>query len=1005
MPALVRPHSVQTTSIPLTSNNSFPWTVSLTEDPHHADIVPLHEFHTATVPGTLLADLSDYLPDPFLSDNNLCPVFTRLEHASFRYDLLFDVAYDVEDLPPSLLICDGLDVSATVILNDHRLLQTDNAFHPHAVELVGGKPLRKGKNTLSVQFSSIHSAIAQRPDHTVHEWNDPVGGISRVRAPQYSAGWDWGPRLLGGGIVRPIFLVFTPVARILDVAIKQKITIDTATPFVSLHIIVEVAINAAVKEPTDVTVKCSLCLCDDTFEYLTSARSASSTDEQQKDQEQTISLTIMDRKGAEAKDSNTKTEREPRMWHGCHYDTEKVRIVRYNASLNVNCPKLWWPNGMGAQNLYKVTTSVQVPDRSAGTSTVDTRFDTIGLRKIELIREVTQNLRMHSVAKSRASDGTERGDAESFMFSVNGRRLFAKGANYIPPRALYATTKTEDYLSLVTNATDVHMNMLRVWGGGVYEQDEFYKLCDKHGLLLWHDFMFACALYPGDESFLKSCEIEARFQVSRLRNHACMALWCGNNELEQMPDEICRTSESKHNYDRLFYDILAKVVEEDAGDMTYWPSSPHNPRGYQYGFNSPVAGDTHFWDVWHARKPVSAYLSHESRFCSEFGMQSCLSLTAARRLIAHAQDSEDSNVDVSGGSNGLNLFGKVMEAHQKNASGNMIMLEYCQRLFCMPKDYASIAYQTQVNQMYCVQMGVEHFRRSWPYCAGAIYWQLNDCWPCSSWSSLEYNGNWKALHYAAKQFFAPLALSIVHHGDMQVGICNIPRFSKDSGVFSVYAVYDGVEAIVKARVDWSVMNIISGKILGKGSTMCSVESGKGCKRITCIDARRYSDRISGADDKFLKQHVVKMDMSSACNRWNATRTGWMSVPRLCTLQKAKMEATTIRCTVVDGMTAGDVRISTNAFAPFCQVWFDDSGLNTDDVKKEDLSRNKSGSGTKQYGSNAKYTTPVGVRISNNFFDVYPGQPVDVTVRIVRVMSLSSFRNRIRVRSLVDSYMC
>lgn len=1011
MPALAKPDSMRTTYVSLNTDNSFVWSVTLTEDPHHADVVPLHKPYAASVPGTLLADLSDYVPDPFLSDNNLSSIFTRLEYASFRYDVSFDVAFDVSKLPPTLLVCDGLDVSATVTLNDCPVLQTENAFHPHAIELTDGKPLRKGKNTLSVQFASIHCAIAQRPDHKMQEWNDPVGGISRVRAPQYSAGWDWGPRLLGGGIVRPIALVFTPVARILDVAINQQIVFDSANPSVLLHFIVDVAINDhKVKQKDDISVRCDLSLCDNHDNYSIGTRRVTTEDDRRV--HRTQSILLKNSPGShvsEADAGDPNTGHGQRMWHGCDDDNGHMRVVRYEGDLEVEHPRLWWPNGMGDQNLYKALTSVQAPDQEGAPVTVDTRADVIGLRKIELVREATVDLHMHSISQTRQVDErVERGEAKSFVFAVNKRRLFAKGANYIPARALYAKTKTKDYESLVTNATDVHMNMLRVWGGGVYEHDEFYNLCDRHGLMIWHDFMFACALYPGDDKFLKSCETEARYQVSRLRNHACMALWCGNNELEQMPAEIRRTTESKRNYDRLFYDILANVVKDDAGDMTYWPSSPHNPRGYEHGFNSPIAGDTHFWDVWHARKPVNAYLSHKSRFCSEFGMQSCLSLTGARRLLAHKQGGDGTSLETDN-SDGLNLFGRVMEAHQKNASGNMIMLEYCQRLFCMAKDYASIAYQTQVNQMYCVQTGVEHFRRSWPYCGGAIYWQLNDCWPCSSWSSLEFNGNWKALHYAAKQFFAPLALSVVHHGDMQVGICNIPKFTKDSGVFSVYVMYDGAEGSMQVRLDWSLVNITSGKIVGKGSTMCSVESQQSCKRISCIDARRFSDRVSGGvNEKFIQEHVVKVEMSNPYNNhWDTIRTGWMCVPRLCKLQKPQLKLSTIRCTVVDGMTIGDVRISSNAFAPFCQVWFDDSDLHTNDDDDNDdndvLKKNKK-QDTRNHRPNAKYGAPIGVRISNNFFDVYAGHPVDVTVRIACVMSLSSFRNRIQVRSLVDSYM-
>jgi beta-mannosidase len=402
-------------------------------------------------------------------------------------------------------------------------------------------------------------------------------------------------------------------------------------------------------------------------------------------------------------------------------------LAVFSGRVVVEDARLWWPAGYGEQPLYRVDVSVT----RGGDEVIDRWSGRIGLRTIKLVRATDcdtggKKLQMcqygleeeekgeeESASATGDGDVDEVREGESFMFVVNGRRLFAKGANYIPVQALFTDSTKEDYESVVEAAVDANMNMLRVWGGGAYENDAFYDTCDARGILLWHDFMFACSLYPGDPEFLASCRVEATHQVARLRNRACMALWCGNNELEQIPHEIVATEARRAAYNSLFNEILPGVVVASKTQTPYWPSSPHNPAGFEKGFNSPRAGDTHYWDVWHARKPVAAYLQHSSRFCSEFGMQSYLSLAGTRSF--------------AGADASLNIYSPMMEAHQKNSGGNMIISEYCRRLFQAPKDFEAVSYQSQINQAYCVQTGVEHFRRSWPFCAGSIFWQVSCC--------------------------------------------------------------------------------------------------------------------------------------------------------------------------------------------------------------------------------------------------------------------------------------
>ena len=421
--------------------------------------------------------------------------------------------------------------------------------------------------------------------------------------------------------------------------------------------------------------------------------------------------------------------------------------------LAVEQPQLWWPNGLGAQPLYELQTELLHADE-----VLDRQHQRIGLRTIVLDRHADEW-------------------GESFQFVVNGVPVFAKGANWIPAHSFVTAVGRADYQNLLSSAAEANMNMLRVWGGGIYEMDDFYDLCDQLGLMVWQDFMFACSLYPGDEQFLALVEQEAAYQVPRLANHACMALWCGNNEIEQMPPEITATPERQAAYEKIFYDILPAAVAAHDPATPYWPSSPHNPEGYQQGHNNERAGDCHFWDVWHARYPVKRYEEMKFRFCSEFGMQSYSSPAVAATFCPPEE---------------MNVFGPAMENHQKNAAGNQIIFDYVARLYRYPKDYAALAYLSQLNQAYCMKVGIEHFRRSMPRTMGALYWQINDCWPVFSWSSLEFGGRWKALHYAARRFFAPALVSAHVPGDEKAGKGNyIANTIHD---VNIYAVYDGVAA-------------------------------------------------------------------------------------------------------------------------------------------------------------------------------------------------------------------
>jgi len=388
--------------------------------------------------------------------------------------------------------------------------------------------------------------------------------------------------------------------------------------------------------------------------------------------------------------------------------------------LTINNLRLWWPNGYGSQPLYDL-------DVRLGSDSVSKR---IGLRSLELVtKEDRQGL--------------------SMAFRVNGVDIFCKGANWIPHDALPQRESRERLDHLLSSARTANMNMLRVWGGGKYESDDFYSLCDEKGLLVWHDMMFSCALYPANREFLSSVEGEIRHQVKRLRDHPCIALWCGNNEdvgaLTWFPESRQNRDRYIVDYDRLNEGTIGRVVDECDPTRTFWPSSPSAGRGdYSDNWHNDKRGDMHFWSVWHEGKPFSAFLDVTPRFCSEFGFQSFPSLNAIHTYAAQAD---------------LNATSPVMEHHQRHPRGNSIITEMFTRYFRVPQGFEDFVYLSQVQQALAIRTAVEHWRRLRPTCMGTLYWQLNDNWPVCSWSSIDYTGTWKLLHYAARRFYAPVLLS------------------------------------------------------------------------------------------------------------------------------------------------------------------------------------------------------------------------------------------------------
>lgn len=455
--------------------------------------------------------------------------------------------------------------------------------------------------------------------------------------------------------------------------------------------------------------------------------------------------------GEEA-ESELRISTESKVW------SKSVQLLKgkqtVELELDISKPKLWWCRGLGEPHLYTFT--AELVERGQGAVIADKTVKT-GLRSIRLVRE-------------RDAEG------ESFYFELNGVPVFAKGANHIPNDSFAAEVTKERYQHEIASAAASHMNMLRVWGGGIYEEDVFYELCDEYGLLVWQDFMFACSMYPGDEAFFENVAQEAEDNIKRLRNHPCIALWCGNNEIDSAWAHYEEnggwgwkrdyTPEQRErlwaDYETLFHQILPEAVRTWTPETAYWPSSPliglTGDRN-QYAHPSSKAGDVHYWGVWHASEPFENYHIRVGRFMSEYGFQSFPEYKSVR---AYAEEKD------------LELESPVMLAHQKNGAGNRLITEYMKRYMREPKDFICFLSMSQILQAEAMKMAIEAHRRHKPYCMGTLYWQMNDCWPVASWSSMDYFGRWKALQYAAKRSFADVLLSVTdtEQGNKELHLVN-----------------------------------------------------------------------------------------------------------------------------------------------------------------------------------------------------------------------------------------
>ena len=634
----------------------------------------------ARVPGDNVSALlaARRIPDPYRADNEIQVQW--IGRQDWVYERSFSVPAALLAERSVFLNCDGLDTIATIFINDRRVAHSENMFARLRVEV---KPyLRPGANTLRIEFTSPEKASAaefkQLPYPIPHGTN-PVQSMHRnlIRKVQCHSGWDWGICLMVSGINGAIYLGATSLGRIEYVATTQH----HQRGRVQVDVAVEVNSPAGGKSTLEVRLG-----------------------------SEHIAKPVMLKPG---------------------HNVVKTRVTIRN-------PKLWWPNGYGAQSLYNLTVRV------AG----DEVRKRIGLRTLAVV----------TVEDKRGL---------SMLFRVNGVDIFAKGANWIPCDAMPQRQTRAVLDDLLTSAQQANMNMLRVWGGGQYESDDFYDLCDERGLLIWHDFMFSCALYPATPKFLENVRQEARHQVKRLRDHACLALWCGNNEdvgaLTWFEESRKNRDRYLVDYDRLNEGVLGQTVDECDPTRTFWPSSPCGGRGdYSDCWHADNRGDMHYWSVWHEGKSFDAYYAVKPRFCSEFGYQSFPSLDTIRQYAPPDQ---------------FNVTAPIMEWHQRNTGGNSRITEMFSRYFRMPDGFANFVYLSQVQQSLAIKTAVEHWRHLRPTCMGTLYWQINDNWPVCSWASLDYGGKWKLLHYAAKKFYAPVLMSAFQQKDgrLEVWVTNDQR--------------------------------------------------------------------------------------------------------------------------------------------------------------------------------------------------------------------------------------
>lgn len=724
------------------------WTLTvLGKNVYDIPETPIETVVPSTVYETLLK--KELMPDPFYRDNELTAL--KLMENDFVYETDFSLKNTDREADKIFLRFHGIDTLADIYLGDQLLGSTDNMNRIWEFDITATV---KDDPENAVYHLKV---VLHSPTRFIREENEkcPVGGSAEsmpgfphIRKAACMFGWDWGPRLPDAGLFREVTIETVKTARISQLYLTQNHRVTGKTVHGNTVADVRLTADAEIEwtpEASSEQVKIIL---------LVTAPDGSST------------------LSAESSPIDSFTDSAPSV--GLTGLNCGLRCNHVNVELTVSDPQLWWPNGYGAQPLYEVKALlVPVSDDSGESKPLDVWHKRIGLRTVTVNTDPIPDETFDPHMTDQLADlddgdnmilnrGTKKvyvTDKEAkklpgrnFAFEVNGLQIFAMGADYIPEDNILTRQTRERTDMLLASAQESYFNCLRVWGGGYFMDDFFYDICDERGLLVWHDFMFACASYELNEAFEANVVAEIRQNIRRLRSHASIALWCGNNEMETQYEVLEWPKSKKQYYDyiRLYEYIIPKIVKEEDPVTFYWPSSPCSGGNFENS-NAENVGDVHYWGVWHGNEPFTAYRKHHYRFLSEFGFQSFPALQTIRRFTTEGD---------------RNIYSRVMEMHQRNTAANGKIVNYISQTYLYPKNFDELLYCSQLLQADAIRYGVEHFRRFRGTCMGTVVWQLNDIWPVASWASVDYYGNWKALQYAEKRMFAPVLLSCEEHGEI-----------------------------------------------------------------------------------------------------------------------------------------------------------------------------------------------------------------------------------------------
>lgn len=636
----------------------------------------------AIVPGTIHTDLlaNGLIPDPFSNCNNLSLAW--IDSARWEYKTIFDLDSSFSPNDRLRITFLGLDTYALVFLNDSLIIRANNMFRVWSTECTG--LLHRKGNRLRILFSPAllkADSIARTYGYTL-----PGGQWAYVRKAPYHFGWDWGPRLITCGIWKPV-------------TIRKIPKFDIAFPAVVTHSIGDSSASLGL-----------------TFDYRVA---------------ESDSFRVMLRNCS-----------DNRLLIDTVFFAGRGKNL-FVKNFTLENPRLWWPNGMGEQHLYRFRLEVYSNGKSIAGKMLHS-----GIRTIRLVSR---------------SDSIGR----SFFFEVNGMPLFMKGANLIPPHSFLPAVTDSVWQAIVRNAVASNFNMLRVWGGGVYPPHSFMEACSENGILVWQDFVFACSLYPFDSLFTDNVRREAEQQVKRLRKYTALALWCGNNEVDEawhnwgwkrcFEGAPLRADSVWNGYRLVFHKLLPGIVARFDATRSYWPSSP----GYGWGDSrSMTHGDSHYWGVWWGMEPFSQYSEKVPRFMSEYGFQGAPS---------------DRNIMLFGDGNCW-PDSMQLNCHQKHPTGYQTINTYLKREGLNPKNPEQWAYYSRILQAYGYRQAIDAHRLAAPYCMGTLYWQLNDCWPVVSWSGIDFLGQWKAVQYTVRNHYRPvIAVPFISESEITVrAVSDIP---------------------------------------------------------------------------------------------------------------------------------------------------------------------------------------------------------------------------------------